>query len=111
MNSRLKPTWLKVADAPERFNVVVNDYGIDIGKYGESDFIIGDFITHGGDVIQRKIRLNQKSLLYLAEHKIAPTESNLKDMLPGKELIFEIQKIGNFQALVVVGIVKGGKKE
>jgi len=104
MNSRLKPTWLKVAEAPERFNVVVNDYGIDIGKYGESDFIEGEL-----DGLVRRIRLNQKSLLYLAEHKIAPTESNLKDMLPGKELIFEIQKIGNFQALVVVGIVKKGK--
>ena len=107
MTNRLKPTWLKVADAPEKFHVVINEYGIEReGKYGDTDFIIGSV-----EGLERKIRLNQKSILYLAEHKIAPTETNFKDMLPGKELIFEKMKIGNFEALVVVGIVKGGKKE
>ena len=106
MTNRLKPTWLKVADAPEKFHVVVNDYGIEDGKYGETDFITGLVET-----IPRKIRLNQKSILYLAEHNMIPTESHLKKWLPKKELIFEVQKIGNFEALVVVGIVKGGTKK
>ena len=106
MNNRLKPTWLKVADAPDKFKVVVNEYGIEReGKFGDTDYVVG-FV----DTLERKIRLNQKSILYLAEHKIAPTETNFTDMLPGKELWFEKMKIGNFEALVVVGIVKGGKK-
>ena len=106
MNSRLKPTWLKVTDATEGFTVEVVNYGISTeGKYGESDYIECDL-----DGIPRRIKLNQASLMYLATHKIAPSEENLKKNLPGKKLMFQKQKLGNFWALVVVGIVKGRSK-
>ena len=100
MNTRLKPTWLLVRDAPSKFTVEVTNYGIEDGKYGESDFVEG--LVEG---IPRKIRLNQKSILYLAEHKIAPDEKNFKKMLPGRKLIFVKEKLGAYEALVVQGIV------
>ena len=100
MNTRLKPTWLLVVNAPEKFTVEVMNYGIEDGKYGESDFVEG--LVEG---IPRRIRLNQRSILYLAEHKIAPNEKNFTEMLPGRKLIFVKEKIGNFMALVVNGIV------
>ena len=104
MTSRLTTSWLNVAKAPDKFTVTVTYYGIEDGKYGESDFIAGDV-----ESIPRKIKLNQTSLLYLAQHKHDPTEEGLTKSLPGCKLRFEKKKLGNFDALVVCGII--AKKE
>ena len=100
MTSRLKSSWITVAHAPKKFIVEVTGYGIEDGKYGESDFIEGSV-----ENIPRKIRLNQKSLLYLQGHGIDCNQENLEKELPGKKLKFEKMKLGAFTALVVTALV------
>ena len=100
MTSRLKTSWLSVADAPDKFTIEVTGYGIEDGKYGESDYITGTVLK-----IPRKVRLNQKSLLFLQGHGIDCTEKVLKERLVDRKLRFEKMKLGNFTALVVTALV------
>jgi len=106
MNSRLKPSWLSVADAPDKFTIEVTEYGIEDGKYGESDYVSGSVLN-----IPRKVRLNQKSLLFLQGHGIDCSEEILKARLVGRKLRFEKTKLGAFTALVVTALVAEKKEK
>ena len=100
MTSRLKPSWLTVANAPDKFTVEVLGYGIEDGKFGEQDYIEGRVLN-----IPRKIKLNQTSLLFLQGHGIEATEEVLKARLLFRKLRFEKKKLGSHNCLVVTALV------
>lgn len=104
MNSRLKPKYLKATDAPKKFSVVVEAYGIfrgtdRNGKEYEYDYVLGTL-----DNQPRMINLNQDSILYLSTHGFVPSEAGLNELV-GRTLNFKTYAAGEWTSYAVVSVV------
>lgn len=95
---------MKATDAPKKFSVVVEEYGIFYGEDRNGKKYEYDYILAQMDNIPRLVNLNQESILYLYKHGFSPTEEGLK-ALAGRTLKFKHTRYGDQDSYIVVGIV------